>query len=229
MNRFLVPAGAAALLAGCTLQFPGLQSEEPLAVDSTPVTVLIETTYVVEEVPVEVPVYVEEPVYYEEEPVPPETVFVVEEYESYVFVSDPPPPSRPHRGYPRRSPGRDQSRGREPREPERRDPVPEKVKPRPRNEEPEPTPVIEPPPSPEPPKPVVSLVSDDEEKAPDKPAPSDQPVRPEEQAPAKDDGDDAAPAKNVKPVPDPSAEDDTEVAASDTGGKKKSPGKSKDR
>ncbi|UCG43015.1 MAG: hypothetical protein JSU73_14360 [candidate division WOR-3 bacterium] len=131
MSRLLVPAGAAALLAGCTLQFPGLQSEEPLAVDSAPVTVAVETTYVVEEVPVEVPVYVEEPVcYYEEEPALPEAVFVVEEDESYVLVSDP-PPSRPHRGHPRRSPRERGSRGQKPPGPE-----PPKSKLRPRNPNP---------------------------------------------------------------------------------------------
>jgi len=132
MNRFVIPAGAAVLLASCTLEFPALLSEEPLAVDSTTVNVSVETTYVVEEVQVEVPVYVEEPVYYEEEePAPAETVFVVEEYESYVYVSDPPPPSRPHRGHPRRSPGERGSRRQEPPEPD-----PPKSKPRPRDPEP---------------------------------------------------------------------------------------------
>jgi hypothetical protein len=230
MNRFLIPAGAAALLVGCTLQFPGLQSEEPLAVDSTPVLVAVETTYVVEEVPVEVPVYVEEPVYYEEEePAPPETVFVVEEYESYVFVSGPPPPIRPQRGLPYRAPHERSSRRQEPPEPE-----PVKSKPRPRNPNPveakpvPPEPVVRIEPEPDPPKPFIAPVRDDKEKAPDKPVPPDQPVKPIVQAPAKDDGGNSASVEAVKPVPGPS-DDDVGVADADTGGKKKSPGKSKDR
>jgi hypothetical protein len=107
MNRFLIPAAVAALVAGCAM--PGIfrqQSNQPVVADSV-------QTVVVREIYHETPVYYVDTVYMAEEPAPVQPVYVQEtnneynEYNEYnetnVYVHEhvvlPPPPRRHERGW----------------------------------------------------------------------------------------------------------------------------------
>ena len=198
MNRFLFPVAAAALLAGCARPgIFGLQPNESVEADSALVEVAVETAYVVQEIPQEVPVYYADTVYYEEEPAPAETVYVEEEYETYVYVPEPvlmPPP--PHHHRPRWSPREHEQRPSRPpgdeEKPRPRVPSPEEAKPLPPGGSPEPEP---------PSVPAVELpaertyapVTDGREKSPDRPTP------PKRQAPAQGGSAPVAPAQHESP------------------------------
>jgi hypothetical protein len=104
MNRILIPAAIAALVAGCSM--PGIfgqQSNEPALADSA-------QTVVVREIYHETPVYYVDTVYMTEEPAPVQPVYVENEYNEYnetnVYVHKqvvlpPSPPYRPERGWSR--------------------------------------------------------------------------------------------------------------------------------
>jgi hypothetical protein len=202
MNRFLVSAALAALLAGCARPaITDMQTDQPFDVDSAPVEVAAAPTTIVREIYHEAPVVYVDTVYMDEEPLPPETVFVDQGYETetYVYVSEPMEP--PHRGrhHDGWSPREHEPRpSRPPREREPQVPPRDRDKPRP----PEGKPV----PKPEPPQviapahptePTYVPVKDDREKSPDPPY---QPT-PVLKAPAKDSGVVTVPGKVEKPRP----------------------------
>ena len=180
MNRLLIPAVAAALVAGCARPgMFGLQSEQPVEPDSAFVEVASEPTVIVREIHREVPVVYVDTVYLEEEYLSPETVYVEDVYESYVYVSEPVlvpvPVYHDHHGprwRPREHGGRPRDR--------RGDEGPRERRGRPTKKE---QPRIE---VPRPPmQRTVALVTDASQKSPDKPTPPDQPVASRLKAPAR--------------------------------------------
>lgn len=210
MNRFLVPAAVAALLAGCARPtVPDPQSDQSYYSDTCPVA--RETTVIVREVTQEVPVYYADTVYYEES-VPAETVYVEEEYETetYVYVSEPPPPHHGHPGWsPReheRQPSRPPRDGMKPREREPQYQPPDRDKPRPPEGKPvpEPQPPVKVVPS-HPIEPTMVPVIEDRQKSPDRPTPPDRTTPSQIQAPVKDDSLPTAPVRSERPIPGPTA------------------------
>jgi hypothetical protein len=132
MNRLLIPTAVAALLVGCARPaIFGPQPDQSIEADYTPAAVASEPTVIVREVQREVPVVYVDTVYLEEKPAPTDTVYVAQEYETYVsvpkpvFVPQPPPQHRPNWA-PREQPPRPRDRRRDdgndgdrPREPEK--------------------------------------------------------------------------------------------------------------
>lgn len=117
MNRLLVTIAAAAVLYGCARTAVNTPVADQPYYDSLPTEVAAAPTTIVREVHYQAPEVYVDTVYLEYEP-PAETVYVEEpvyieetvEYETYVFVPDPPP----HYPHPRMSPpghGRHRSRG----------------------------------------------------------------------------------------------------------------------
>jgi hypothetical protein len=199
MNRFLVPAAVAALVAGCAWPgFSGLQPKQLVVVDSAPVQAAGAPTVIVRDIYHETPVVYVDTVYMEE-PVPAEPVYIEEEHETYVYVSEPPPPDRRH---PRWSP-----REQEPPEHNQRPRVPSPIeaKPLPPGGRPVPPGVFVPP---QPTKKTVAPVTDGRQKSPDRPTPPDQPMPPKRQAPALGGSAPAAPAQHESPkqAPTPPAD-----------------------
>ena len=195
MNRFLVPLALAALVADCAQPgMFGLQSRQLVVVDSTPAEAAAAQTVIVRDVYHETPVVHVDTVYVEE-PVPAEPVYIEEEHETYVYVSDPPPP-RPRN--PRWSP-REQEPPMHNQRPRVPSPVETKPLPPGGHPVPVPPPVIVPQ---QPPKKTVAPVTDGRQKSPDRPKP---PVR---QAPAQDNSAPAAPVQpgGPKQVPPPPAD-----------------------
>ena len=170
MNRFLVPAALAALLAGCAWPgFSGLQSKRLVVVDSVPAQAAAPTV-VVRDIYHEASVVNENTVYVEQ-PAPAETVYVEENYETYVYVSEPPPTHRDHPSW-------------QPREHEPRQSRPPRggdgLRPPPGQPVPEPPKVTVPTP---PVKKTYAPVTDGRQKSPDRPNPPAQPTPPKRQAP----------------------------------------------
>jgi hypothetical protein len=210
MNRVLVPAAVAALLAGCARpSIPGPQTGQPFYDDSAVAAVAAETTVVVREVAQEVPVYYADTVYLEGDPQPADTVYVEESYESetYVFVSgpeEPPHQGRRHEGWPPRE-GEGRRGGRPKPEPRPRIrpgddgslPPGQRAEPEPPTR-PEPTSVRVPQ---KPPRKTGAPVVVQPVKSPDRPTPPVQPTPAKYQAPAKDDTLVTIPARNVRPIP----------------------------
>ncbi len=191
MTRFLVPAVAAVLVAGCAMpDMLGLQRKQLVVVDSVPAQAAAPTV-IVRDVYHETPVVHLDTVYMEAEP-----VYVEQEYETYVYVSDPPPP---HRDHPRWSP-----REHEPRQSR---PPRDKEEPRPPGGRPVPErPNVIGPKYPT--KKPVAPVTDDLQKSPERPTPTAPPAPPKQQAPAKSGSAPAAPVRpaSSKPVPTPRAD-----------------------
>jgi len=134
MNRFLVPAAVAALVAGCVRPgMFGLQPKQVVVVDSTPAEASGAPTVIVRGIYHEASVVNQNTVYVEQ-PAPAETVYVEQEYETYVYVSEPPPP-RPRN--PRWSPREQEPPAHNPRP---RVPSPVKAKPLPPGGHPVPMP-----------------------------------------------------------------------------------------
>jgi hypothetical protein len=193
MNRFLVPAAVAALVAGCARpDMFGLQRKQLVVVDSAPAQGAGAPTVIVRDIYHETPVVQVDTVYMEE-PVPAEPVYIVQEYETYVYISEPPPP-RPHN--PRWSPREQEPR--QSRPPRDRDEL------RPPSGQPVPVPpkVIVPK---YPTKKTYAPGTDDLQKSPDRPTPPDQLVPPKRQAPAQGGSAPAAPVQHESPkqVPTP--------------------------
>jgi hypothetical protein len=192
MNRFLVPAVVAALVAGCARPgMFGLQPRQLVVVDSVPAQVAGAPTVIVRDIYHEASVVNQNTVYLEQ-PALAETVYVEQEYETYVYVSEPPPP-RPHN--PRWSPREQEPPGHKPRP---RVPSPIEAKPLPPGGQPVPTPsaVLVPKESP---KKTVAPVTDGRQKSPDRPTPPDQLVPPKRQAPARGGSAPATPAQRESP------------------------------
>jgi hypothetical protein len=193
MNRFLVPAVVAALVAGCARpDMFGLQQKQLVVVDSAPVQAAAAPTVIVRDIYHETPVVQVDTVYMEE-PVPAEQVYIEQDYETYVYVSEPPPP-RPHN--PRWSPR--QQEPRQSRPPRDRD----ELRPPSGQPVPEPPKVIVPP---LPTRKTYAPVTDGRQKSPDRPTPPDQLVPPKRQAPAQGGSAPAAPVQHESPkqVPTP--------------------------
>jgi hypothetical protein len=175
MNRILIPAAIAALVAGCSM--PGIfgqQSNEPVVADSV-------QTVVVREIYHETPVVYVDTVYLASEPAPVQPVYVEEEHneynETYVYVREhavmPPHPHRHEQGWSPRD------RGRQPRD-RRRDDVSPRDRNQPRDHEgPE---VVNPN---HPVKKTNAPVINDRQKSP---VPPTQPTPPKRQAPAQSGG-----------------------------------------
>jgi hypothetical protein len=198
MNRFLVPAAAAALVAGCAMPDTfGLQRKQLVVVESVPAQAAGAPTIIERDIYHEVPVVQVDTVYMEAEP-----VYVEDEYnETYVFVSEPRPP---HREHPRWSPREQEPPGRKPRP---RVPSPVEAKPLPPGGKPVPTPsaVIVPKESP---KKTGAPVTADRRKSPDRPTPPEQLAPPKRKAPAPGDSVPPAPARRETPkqAPTPPAD-----------------------
>ncbi|MCX6840975.1 MAG: hypothetical protein NTX53_01620 [candidate division WOR-3 bacterium] len=195
MNRFLVPLALAALVAGCAQPgMFGLQPKQLVVVDSTPGEAAGAPTVIVRDIYHEASVVNQNTVYVEQ-PAPAETVYVEQEYETYVYVSEPPSP-RPRN--PRWSP-REQEPPAHNQRP--RVPFPVRAKPLPPGGHPVPMPpaVIVPQ---QPSKKTVAPAPNGPQKSPDRPKP---PVR---QAPAQGGSAPAAPVQpgGPKQVPPPPAD-----------------------
>jgi hypothetical protein len=195
MNRFLVPAVAAALVVGCARpDMFGLQRKQLVVVDSTPVQAAGATTVIVRDIYHETPVVQVDTVYKDAEP-----VYVQDEYneynETYVYVSEPPP----HRDHPRWQPREHEPR--QSRPPRDRDEL------RPPSGQPvpvQPNVPVPPPPT----KKTYAPVTDDRQKSPDRPTPPVQPTPPKRQAPKLGGSAPAAPAQHESPkqAPTPPAD-----------------------
>ena len=199
MNRFLVPAVMAVLLAGCAWPgFSGLQSKRLVVVDSVPAQAAAPTV-IVRDIYHEASVVNQNTVYVEQ-PVPAEPVYIEGDYETYVYVSEPPPPDRHHPGW---SP-REHEQPPEHR-PRPRVPSPIEAKPFPPGGRPVPPGVYVPP---LPPKKTVAPATDGRQKSPDRPTPPVQPVPPKQQAPKLGGSAPAAPAQPQSPkqAPTPPAD-----------------------
>jgi len=121
MNRLIIPAAVAALVAGCAR--PAVTALEPYSAE--PYYAPPETTVIVREVHYQEPVVYVDTVYMEAEPAPVQPVYVTEEYNEYneynhtdVYVrqSVPPPPRGRERGWSpqdRRQPPGDRDRRRD--------------------------------------------------------------------------------------------------------------------
>ena len=173
MNRILIPAAVAALVAGCAR--PAVTGLEPYSAE--PYYAPPETTVIVREVHYQEPVVYVDTVYLEEEPVPVQPVYVQEEYNEYntVYVHEQvvlqPRERQRGRGWsPRRHDPPPRGRGRhdgsrrdrnQPREPEKPKVVPK-----------------------HPVKRTNAPVLNDREKSPVPPTPPAKPTPPKRQAPA---------------------------------------------
>jgi len=198
MNRFLIPAAVAALVAGCAM--PGIfgrQSNQPVVADSA-------QTVVVREIYHETPVVYVDTVYLEGEPAQVQPIYVEEEHNEYneyneytetnVYVHEdvlvPPPPHRHERGWSPRDRRRDDGSPRDRNQP-RDQGKPKVINPR------------------HPVKKTNAPVTNGHEKSPTPPA---QPMPPKRQAPAQGGSAPAAPAQLESPKQAPTPPVDKPVA-----------------
>ena len=212
MNRFYFPAAAAVLVLGCARSAMfGLQPNRSVETDAPHVEVASETTVIVREVERKVPVVYVDTVYLEEEYLAPETVYVEEAYESYVYVQEPvlvPVPVHPHRGHRRWKP-------REP-EPRPKGLIPEEAKPLPPGGQPDPNQprIIVPQP---PVKRTHAPAADVRRKPPARPIPPYRPLPPAREVPAQGDSLPAVPAQleGPKQAPTPPVREPVEPTSAE--------------
>jgi len=186
MNRFIIPAAVAALVVGCAR--PAVTGLAPYSAE--PSYAPAETTVIVREVHYQEPVVYTDTVYLPVETESSEPVYVGDEYneyneynETYVYVSEPPPPHHRRPGW---SPREHEQRPSRPPRDERKF--------RPRDEKPEPNrpPAIVPRP---PTQRTYAPVTVDRRKSPGPPTPPYKPTPPKRQSPAQNG---SAPAAQVQ-------------------------------